>query len=432
MTSRRWSIALAALLLLAGVSLLLLGAWSLWSGGGLAFLWPTPTVTPTATVTPIPPSPTPTATEPIVPPPPTATETATATPSPEPTTAEPTAPTSPTASASATANPSPTNAPTATPEPTASPTPPSPGLYSLRQRLGIGAGGLLVTAQNAQRLGFGWYLGWAVRPDAFRSAEVEYVPMIRLNPDGSSRPSGQTLLAAVDALPGALWLIGNEPDVRWQDNVTPGVYAQAYHDLYVQLKSRDPTCQVAIGGVSQPTPLRLRYLDLILEAYQTRYGEPMPVDVWNVHNFILREERDSWGVDIPPGMAENTGQLREIAEHDDMGIFRQQIVDFRRWMKEQGQQDKPLIVSEYGILMPNDYGFPPERVERFMLATFDVFRTAADPALGYPADGYRLVQRWCWFSLADTRYPTGNLVWPDGGEFTGLGAAFGAYVHASP
>jgi hypothetical protein len=52
---------------------------------------------------------------------------------------------------------------------------------------------------------------------------------------------------------------------------------------------------------------------------------------------------------------------------------------------------------------------------------------AADPALGYAADGYRLVQRWCWFSLSDERYPTGNLVHPDS-SLTRLGRAFSAYA----
>jgi hypothetical protein len=280
-------------------------------------------------------------------------------------------------------------------------------------------------------MGFGWYLDWSAGPDRFHSGTVEYVPMISLR-SGDALPQGAELEAAVAALPGALWLIGNEPDVKWQDNVPPDRYAELYHDLYAQLKALDPTCQVAIGGVTQPTPLRLRYLDRILEAYEDGYGEPMPVDVWNVHNFVLREEHDSWGVDIPSGMPDQTGQLREIADHDDMAIFRQQIVDFRRWMAERGQRDKPLVVTEYGILMPNEYGFPPDRVERFMLDTFEFFRTAVDPALGYPADGNRLVQRWCWFSLADARYPTGDLVLPDTGELTPLGNAFRDYAFASP
>jgi hypothetical protein len=257
------------------------------------------------------------------------------------------------------------------------------------------------------------------------------MPTIRLR-NGVPHPDRPTLVAAVDRYPSALWIVGNEPDVRWQDNVTPEAYARFYHDVYITLKSQDPTCRVAIGGISQPTPLRLRYLDAILEAYQVQYGEPMPVDVWNVHNFILHEERDGWGVDIPPGLADQIGTTREIADHDNLAIFREQIVAFRRWMRARGQQDKPLIVTEYGILMPEEYGFPPERVARFMRGTFEYFRTAIDPDLGYPADGYRLVQRWCWFSLADARYPTGNLLVGDTGALTALGEAFAAYTGSQP
>jgi hypothetical protein len=129
-------------------------------------------------------------------------------------------------------------------------------------------------------------------------------------------------------------------------------------------------------------------------------------------------------------MSEQSGLLREIDDHDSMPLFEEQIVSFRRWMKERGQQAKPLIITEYGLLMPSDYGFPPARVEEFMLKTFEFFRTATDPLLGYPADEYRLVQRWCWYSLADTLYPTGNLLQSGTGEITSLGEAFRRYAHS--
>ena len=399
---------LALVLIVAGVLFVLLGLQGLWSSDKLPLRSPTP-----ATASLIA-APKPTATEPLLPPPPTPTILHRLT-----------SPHEPTQQPVVTAI-----QPTSAPQETIAPFAPADGLYTLQQRLGVGGANLFNVEDRARRLGFGWYLDWTVNPNRFHSAELEYVPMIRMREDGSS-PDGPALLSAVDALPGALWLVGNEPDVKWQDNVTPDAYARAYHDLYARIKSRDPTSRVAIGGVSQPTPLRLRYLDLILQAYETRYGERMPVDVWNVHNFILREERDSWGVDIPPGMTDQTGRLREIDDHDDLSIFRQQIVDFRRWMKAQGQQDKPLIVTEYGILMPAEYGFAPQEVERFMLGTFEFFRSAIDPALGYPADGYRLVQRWCWFSLVDERYPTGNLVQVNSEELTPLGAAFGEYASSS-
>ena len=304
------------------------------------------------------------------------------------------------------------------------------GLYSLRERLGL-CGGQYLDRDLARRLGAGWYLDWRASPEAVCSEAVEYVPMIRLK-GGQPSPGDTELLAAVDAMPGALWLIGNEPDVEWQDYTSPELYAQLYHDLYALLKERDPTCQVAVGGVSQPTPLRLRYLDRILQAYRDRYGQPMPVDVWNVHNFVLREQRDSWGVGIPPGLPDGSGWLREISDHADLAIFQEQILDFRRWMADRGQQDKPLLITEYGILMPASYGFPPDKVEGFMLDTFEFMRTATDPALGYPADGNRLVQRWCWYSLWDLRYPTGNLLQPGGVELTPLGEAFGEYAHSLP
>jgi hypothetical protein len=155
----------------------------------------------------------------------------------------------------------------------------------------------------------------------------------------------------------------------------------------------------------------------------------MPVDVWNVHTFVLREERDSWGVSIPPGFDDvQQGMLWEIEDHDNLDLLRQQIVDFRRWMDRHGQRDKPLIVTEFGILMPEDYGFSPEAVAEYMRRSFDLLLTARDPEIGYPADDNRLVQRFLWYSLSDTMYPTGNLVDPKTGDLTPLGEVFADYA----
>jgi hypothetical protein len=298
-----------------------------------------------------------------------------------------------------------------------------------RARFGLGVPGAAgpVTDYAIERLGIGWYLDWRVQPQPYRPAGIAFWQMVRVSEDGY-RPGSAAVRAAALANPGATWLIGNEPDVRWQDNTTPERYAEHYYALYHLLKSVDPTCRVAIGGVSQPTPLRLTYLDRLLTAYRERYGGPMPVDVWNVHNFLLREQRDSWGVDIPPGMDAREGMLYEIDDHDDLDAFAAQVVAFRRWMAERGYREHPLVISEYGILMPADYGFGPDRVQAFLYATFDYLSTASDGELGYPPDGDRLVQWWAWYSLADTRYPTGNLFDPQTKAPTALGAAFAAYA----
>jgi hypothetical protein len=298
-----------------------------------------------------------------------------------------------------------------------------------RARFGLGVPGTAgsVSDYPIDRLGIGWYLNWRVERAPYCPEGVAFWQMVRVSGAGY-RPGEGVLREIAAANPGAVWLIGNEPDVRWQDNVTPERYAEVYAELYWLLKSVDPACQVAIGGVSQPTPLRLAYLDRVLAAYQERHGGPMPVDLWNVHNFLLREERGSWGVDIPPGVDANEGVLYEIDDHDDIARFRDQLLSFRRWMAERGYRDRPLVVSEYGILMPSDYGFDAARVRAFMYTTFDLFVTGRDDGVGYPQDEGRLVQYWAWYSLADTVYPTGNLFDPGDRSVTPLGVAFAHYA----
>jgi hypothetical protein len=277
----------------------------------------------------------------------------------------------------------------------------------------------------------GWYLDWTVAAHPNRPNNVEYAQMVRV-PHGQPDPDLKTIGQIAQQNPGALWLVGNEMDVIWQDNATPEEYAAAYHDIYATLKQADATSQVAIGGISEPSPLRLQYLERMLQAYRDRYGQEMPIDVWNVHNFILPEQRGSWGVDIPPGFDASSGLSYSIGDHDRLDIFKQQLIDFRRWMAQHGYRDKALLVTEYGILMYADYGFDYARVRDFMLGTFEYMRTATDPELGLPTDGNRLVQRWCWYSLADTDYPTGNLLDPKTRQLTSLGRDFKRYLETQP
>lgn len=312
---------------------------------------------------------------------------------------------------------------------------PAPGVAvepsELRSRLGVGVP-LEVTeftfgAEHARTLGLGWYLDWHVDSAPVQTEGLEFAQMVRVRGDNYF-PARSEIIEAIAANPGALWLIGNEPDVMWQDNTTPVQYAARYHELYTLIKTLDPSAQIAIGAVTQITPLRLQYIEDVLAAYEALVGTPMPVDVWNIHAFILREERESWGVSIPPGFDVDQGILWEIEDHDSIELFQQQIVDFRRWMDRNGQRNKPLIVSEYGILMPPEYGFPPEAVADFMLETFDYLLNARDEEIGYPDDDNRLVQKLAWYSLSDTVYPTGNLLDPVTGELTVIGQAFAEYA----
>jgi len=221
-----------------------------------------------------------------------------------------------------------------------------------------------------------------------RPGGMEYAQVIRVSPTAYP-PDWENVAQIIAANPEALWIIGNEPDcisqdnrtptqyaTISQDNRTPTQYATIYHDCYVFIKEHDPTAQVAIGGVVVPTPLRREWLAHVLAAYQTAYGEPMPIDVWNIHVQILQEKRGSWGCGIPP----------------------------------QGEQGKPLIISEFGVLMPSEYLGHGDRaagdivVMDFMSMVFDFLRLASDESTGYPEDEAHLVQRWLWYSLNEPYY----------------------------
>lgn len=321
--------------------------------------------------------------------------------------------------------------------------PPLFAFASPHERFGFAATRAAPPQQSmaVEKLNAGWFLNYRARPPEPGPAGLRFVHTVRVGRqhyDPLQTPLELALLLAQH--PGGLWLIGNEPDrTGLQDDRTPAEYATIYHDLYWFIKTRDPGALVANGGIVQPTPLRLQYLDLVLASYEAQYGTAMPVDVWNIHNMILREERDSWGAGIPPGLSADRGRLYEIQDNDSLPIFQAQIVAFRAWMAANGQRDKPLIVSEYGVLMPQSYGFSVPRVILFMRQTFDYLLTASDPALGYPADDNRLVQMWAWYSLDDWLYDpdsgsergfNGSLFERESGAMTPFGVAYGSYTAA--
>jgi hypothetical protein len=296
-------------------------------------------------------------------------------------------------------------------------------------RFGVSGSQQIVAAAHAAGLPISAYFNWNIEKNPPAVDGVAFWQMIRVNENGPLL-TWEEIGEAVAAQPSSVWVVGNEPDVIWQDNVPAENYAEIYHDIYTFIKEKDPEAIVAIGGVAQPTPLRLAYLDVVLNTYASRHHRPMPVDIWTVHNFILREEEGSWGVGIPPGMEESRGEPYEIEDHTNLEIFRQNLVDFRAWMAERGYGDRPLAVTELGVLHPFDYGFPPEVVAEFMIGAFDVLTSEVNET-GLAEDGGRLVQWWFWYSVHDAvDFPTGNLYDPESGGLTPLGEVFARYVSA--
>jgi hypothetical protein len=320
-----------------------------------------------------------------------------------------------------------------------------PGICAESDRFGFGLKGWSIAGYDVESLHAGWYhnFGAIVAPE--RPGGMAYVTTIRVHKDGpfadracSTCPTWDQLEIMLDLNPGNWWMIGNEPDR--QDVVTAARYAELYHDLYTFIKAHDPSSLIGIGGVVQPTPIRLQYLDMILTAYQSRYGTALPVDVWNIHNYVLREAVDGWGCGVPPGtdpaltMDEDDEPPYDLLNHDNLELWIKHIVDMRQWMKNRGYRDRPLIITEFGILMPEAYGYDYPRVRTFMLETFDWLRTAIDAETGYPQDGNRLVQAWAWYSLNDPAFEIetlpgwSHLFEPTTKTITALGLDFAAYT----
>jgi hypothetical protein len=320
---------------------------------------------------------------------------------------------------------------------------PGAALYpAISDRFGVGVNRLYGGPEDydVAQLAAGWYVDWGTQLEPAYPAGLDYLHIVRVSGD-TFTPDLDTLSAVARANPGATWIIGNEPDSPWQDNSTPDQYARVYRQLYTFLKDLDPTSRVTIGGIVQATPLRLLWLDAVLDIYLVRYGEPFPVDLWNIHTFILQEKScavypfDCWGAEIPPGIPAHQGVTVGwgLDDHDDLDRIVEQLLRFRGWMRDRGQRHKELIVSEYGILMPDSFGYDAPRVQAFMIGTFDYFMTATDPALGHPDDGNRLVQRWAWYSLNDKRFEGhmshSHLYDPSSKTLTPLGIAFRDYVN---
>ncbi|MCB0085305.1 MAG: hypothetical protein KDE47_30405, partial [Caldilineaceae bacterium] len=352
-----------------------------------------------------------------------------------------------------------------------------PGDYlSPQARIGINVtreGGKEITDYAVSQLNAGWYLDYtwhdapAHPPTSAPPGTIDYLPMVRPTRFVAAQRAGRLPEALEKALatplannPGATWILGNEPDNPAQDRQTPADYAHFYHDAYHLIKTLDSTEQIAIAPITQVTPLRLRYLDAVLDAYRQRYGIPLPVDVWTVHVYMLPEvdsgavdsqavdseqgtndpgpttTETAWGIGSPVGLPAVAGEAVRYTQeqHDDVTLFAAQVITFRRWLAARGYRNTPLYLTEYGILLSPYHGFDADRVRTFFLASTAYLQQARDAATGYPADENQLVQRWAWFSLNYYAYGepisglNGNLYNHDSRQIQPLGQDFAAYA----
>lgn len=283
---------------------------------------------------------------------------------------------------------------------------------------------------NIASLGIGSYLDWGAASNPSLPEGIEYIRVLRVRddvyPDTLAKLPGW-----IDAYPGSVWVVGNEPDTKYenQDALTAEVYADRFYQLARIIRTSDSTARTAFGSIVQPTPIRLRYLDRAWTQLVARAGSEFAarqlIDMWSIHSFILNEQPGSWGTGVPPGFEYDFDDaiiITDLADTYNIDIFKERINAFRSWLADKGMRDKPLWITEYGSLLPpiDPPGGPPlyhasdADTSAFMVDSFNFMLSATDDQTGLPADGNLLVQRWFWYSLNDHRYNFGGTLFdPD-------------------
>jgi len=239
---------------------------------------------------------------------------------------------------------------------------------------GVGVGDAPVSAAQLDALGPVWYMDWTWRTPAIGGHQRLYVI-------GCAEVKGDRgrLPAAMRASGAAWWSLGNEPNDPNQDNVTAEEYAELYH-IFEGWADQAPQCRILPAGIANAD---WQWTEAFREAYRERYSRYPQVDGWNIHNYILEAGMDSY----------------------DVSEFSRRILAFGRWMESIGDGDKPLFLTEFGVLYGNGCCDrpvdAPEKLEAFMRDAIEWLQES------------KAVTAWAWFATY-TRLYNGSLMTEDG------------------
>ena len=272
------------------------------------------------------------------------------------------------------------------------------------------------TGYDFSVIGVDGYIDWSYKAKSSEVADnIQYYRVINLG-DTYYTWFLQSLPSLLSTYPGSIWIIGNEPDsqVSYQDHISAEVYAERFWNMAKVIRANDPTAKIAFGTVIQPTPVRIHYLGLAINKLIALEGDQARalalIDIFSIHAFILNERPfttpncgDCWGAGVPVGYDPATWPAYQVIDGTqtyDINRFKSRVTAFRQWMKDIGQQSKPLWITEYGSLFPTRLNVSELDTASFMEQSFD-FMLAPDSLLGKSDDNNRLVQKWVWYSLND-------------------------------
>jgi hypothetical protein len=309
------------------------------------------------------------------------------------------------------------------------------------------------TSYDLSTMGIGSYIDFGNNRNSSVPANIDYFRVLYI---GANFASDKAYLPAwLEKYPGSTWILGNEPDseVTYQDHLAADVYAQRFFVLATIVRQLDPTAKIGFGAIIQATPVRLYYLTLAMNKLVQLAGSAAKahalIDFYPIHAYNLNEgtplynqngKMITWGAGVPTGYNAATWPAPELIHPEwgetyktyDINIFKTRVIAFRQWMKDQGEQDKPMWITEYGSLFPpegNPYLYASDNDSgNYMVQTYDFMLGYKDPSIGYASDDYRLVQKWTWYSLNDARTHFGGALYNSVTQrLTPVGEMFFAY-----
>lgn len=254
--------------------------------------------------------------------------------------------------------------------------PPSPP-----QGYGVALGYQIGGQSELDALGQVWYLDYEFETPLYQSHPRLYFVTLTGNQSDIPRVARQHR--------GQWWTFGNEPNDPKQDNIPPSAYVKPYHDFYFGLKAADSQAHIIPTAVANAD---WRWLDEWRESYRAKYGTFPPVDGWRFHNYLL---------DTCQGAT-------------DVTEFRTRAIDFRNWVRQIGDDMKPVFMTEYGVLYGNGCCgcplIPPAVVIEYMRATTLWLQQS------------QIVHAWSWFAAETDGQFNGDLF--SNGELLPTGAAY--------
>jgi len=125
----------------------------------------------------------------------------------------------------------------------------------------------------------------------------------------------------VDANPGKIWIIGNEPNITPQDGISPAQYARMFKKYCDFILARDPSARFAVAGLAGDASVsgfnsNKDWWNQALSQYKTQFGADMPIDIWNCHGY-----RSVGYLDPDQTMAEYFTPYRQFVNTVSGGVY---------------------------------------------------------------------------------------------------------------